>query len=400
MRRSDFQPLVCWLAISVAVAGGLLTATPAGAEPQLSSHYQALAPGLDYAHIRMTNWTKAEPWSIHVARLDRSRKDLHLTSMLASNQVFGTAPVSAVARSVPESIGHPLAAINTGYCINKLDPYLGAPRGLVITEGRLISNPDKYSFWMNENGAMHFGNVEAKFTVTLPGGRPIPIALNRECGSSNVVLFTHMLGDSTRATNRFELVLEDARGKPLSWRAGRSYTLRVKALNAAGNTALSDTIAVLSFGGDMAHDAARLRTGDKIKIELKTAPDLSKAVTACQAIFPIVQNGAVLKEFDSSKYMLGKHPRTAIGFNSRHFFMVVVDGRKKDLSTGMFPNELGWLMKALGCTEAMNLDGGGSTTFWSDGETRNSVAGSRERDRSDVLVIVKRAASNFAAGGR
>jgi hypothetical protein len=85
MRRSDFQPLVCWLAISVAVAGGLLTATPAGAEPQLSSHYQALAPGLDYAHIRMTNWTKAEPWSIHVARLDRSRKDLHLTSVLAFN---------------------------------------------------------------------------------------------------------------------------------------------------------------------------------------------------------------------------------------------------------------------------------------------------------------------------
>jgi exopolysaccharide biosynthesis protein len=113
-----------------------------------------------------------------------------------------------------------------------------------------------------------------------------------------------------------------------------------------------------------------------------------------------VQNGAVLKEFQASKYMLQKHPRTAIGFNTRYFFMVVVDGRRKEISMGMKPDELGSLMLTLGCTEAMNLDGGGSSTFWADGKTRNSVAGSRERDRSDALVVVKKASRKVSLNER
>lgn len=370
------------------LAAGWAFAAQAGQD--LNPVYRTIVPGLDYAHIQMTNWNRPEPLSIHVARLERSRKDLHLASVLASNRVFSTAPVSAIARAVPESLGLPLAAINTGYCINRLDPYLGAPGGMVITEGRLISNPGNYSFWMTQNGTMHIDKVEARFAVTLPGAKPFPIDLNRECSSNNVVLFTHLLGQSTRATNRFELVLQGTRGKPLEWRAGDTYTLRVQALNPSGNTALSNTVAVLSFGSDVASTAAKLKPGDKVKLSLKTSLHLGKAVTACHAIFPLVEKGEVLNEFDASKYMHGKHPRTAIGFNPKYFFMVVVDGRKKDLSMGMFLNELALLMQELGCTEAANLDGGGSSTFWADGQTRNSVAGSRERDRSDILVVVKR----------
>jgi hypothetical protein len=373
------------------VAGAMLAVMPVHAQRDVRPAYQSLTPGLDYAHIQMTNWNKAEPWSIHIARLDRSQKDLGLASVLSDNRVFGTAPISTIAKSFPEAMGQPLVLINTGFCINKKHPYLGAPRGLVIMEGQLITGPSKYSFWVNENGTMAFGEVEPKFNVALPGGKTFPIILNHECTANEVVLFTDKLGKSTRATNHLELVLEDPKHQSLSWRIGQSYSMRIKAVNPQGNSALSNTVAVLSFGSEPAASAGKLRVGDTIKLELTTKPDLSKAVTGSEGIFPIVSKGEVLKEFDGGKYILGKHPRTAIGFNERFFFMVVVDGRQKTLSMGMNPTELAQFMAALGCTEAMNLDGGGSSTFWADGKRRNSVAGSRERDRSDALVIVQKA---------
>jgi len=367
---------------------GLLATLSTHAQQNFNPVYKLIVPGCEYAHIQTTN-SNSEPLSIHIARLDRSAKDLHVVSVLSQNEIFGNAPLSVIAKTVPQHMGAPQALINTGFCINKKDTYYGMPRGIVITDRELAHGPYDYSFWVNKDGAMKFGKVESKFNVRLGKGATFPIGLNQECKSNEIVLFTPKLGKSTRATNNLELVLEDEKGKELFWRAGQSYSLRIKAINPSGNSSLSNAVAVLSFGAGIAEKAGKLRAGDKIKLELATSPDISRAITASECIFPIVQKGEVLKEFDATKYMLQKHPRTAIGFNPRYFFMVVVDGRKKELSIGMKPDELGLLMTGLGCVEAMNLDGGGSSTFWSDGKTRNSVAGSRERDRSDALVIVR-----------
>ena len=60
-----------------------------------------------------------------------------------------------------------------------------------------------------------------------------------------------------------------------------------------------------------------------------------------------------------------RHPRTAAGVSrdGRRLWLVVVDGRQKPYSDGMTLPELGTLMLALGAHDALNLDGGGSTTF-------------------------------------
>ena len=116
-------------------------------------------------------------------------------------------------------------------------------------------------------------------------------------------------------------------------------------------------------------------------------------------IFPLAHGGEVLKEFAGSRYLLYKHPRTAIGLNSRSFYMVVVDGRQKGLSLGMYPKELARFMVLLGCTEAMNLDGGGSSTFWLEGNVRNSPCGGKERSLANGLAIVQRPSGNGRLAG-
>lgn len=60
-----------------------------------------------------------------------------------------------------------------------------------------------------------------------------------------------------------------------------------------------------------------------------------------------------------------RHPRTAVGVTEdNHLIAVVVDGRFPAQANGMTTTELATLMDVLGCIEAMNLDGGGSSTAW------------------------------------
>lgn len=80
--------------------------------------------------------------------------------------------------------------------------------------------------------------------------------------------------------------------------------------------------------------------------------------------------------FDTA--VLGVHPRTAAGIDaSGDLVLLVVDGRQRD-SRGVDLQELATLMRDLGCTEAINLDGGGSSTLVVDGKLVNLPAEERE----------------------
>lgn len=59
------------------------------------------------------------------------------------------------------------------------------------------------------------------------------------------------------------------------------------------------------------------------------------------------------------------HPRTAVGISQdgATLFVLVVDGRQDGTSEGLYLHELGLWMRRLGAHDALNLDGGGSTTL-------------------------------------
>lgn len=68
-----------------------------------------------------------------------------------------------------------------------------------------------------------------------------------------------------------------------------------------------------------------------------------------------------------------RHPRSAAGITStNHLILITVDGRT-EMAAGMSCRELAEVMKELGCVNAFNLDGGGSTTLWGKGELYNGV---------------------------
>ncbi|MEN6315816.1 MAG: phosphodiester glycosidase family protein [Clostridiaceae bacterium] len=85
----------------------------------------------------------------------------------------------------------------------------------------------------------------------------------------------------------------------------------------------------------------------------------------------------------------GSHPRTGIGIiDKNHFVVIVADGRSKGYSKGLTLPEFASIFKDLGCTDAYNLDGGGSSTMYFMGRVVNNPLGrNRERGVSDILYI-------------
>ncbi len=113
----------------------------------------------------------------------------------------------------------------------------------------------------------------------------------------------------------------------------------------------------------------------------------------------LVNGGAVIAGIDKIEIdtnvgnhsIQGNQPRTAIGMVSAgHFKLVVVDGRSTGYSRGMTMTELATLMRNLGCTVAYNLDGGGSSAMYFNGDIVNRPQGNdNERGTSDILYVGK-----------
>lgn len=345
--------------------------------------YQEIGPGVRYVN----EWIRSVPWSIHVIKIDRHRHDLQFITTLGQGKVYGLSSVPDQIAAMPAKIGHAVAAVNGDFFSWKHKPYQGDPRGLQIINGELVSAPDKQvCFWM-EGGTPKIAQVESRFKIVWPDGTKNAIGLNTERDQSSAVLLTPSLAESTRTTNGLELILERDGDEWLPLRAGKVYAARVRAISGT-NTPLARDILVLSIGPKF--PAKNIQPGMRLKISTATLPDVSKATIAIGGGPMLVRNGKILVPSEPVENVKLRNPRTALGWNDSSYFFVVVDGRRKNVSAGMTFGELAREMAALGCTEAMNLDGGGSATIWAGGKVLNQPSDNRIRPVGNALICVRR----------
>lgn len=378
----------------IAVAAGLV----AGCDRAPSPHapLAQLMPGLGYTNERIA----AGPWSIHVVEVDRTRSatraPLELHSVHAGGRALGLSPLSEQLHALPKSAGTPVAAVN-GDFYQRDRPHAGDPRGLQIVEGELISAPTGgVAFWTDADHHPHTGSVHSRLEVIWEDGTRTPVGLNEERGPDAAVLFTPAAGPTTHTPDGLEIVLEpqgNSAGRPLA--AGTTNRVRVRESQSRGDTRIDAGTWVLSLGRALVRTRPAPAAGTLLTLSVATEPDLHGARTAIGGGPVLVRNGkaeriqAPSKDSYEFSSMSERHPRTAIGWNDRAFYLVEVDGRQPDLSVGMTLAELGATLLRLGCTDAMNLDGGGSATLWADGRVRNSPCDGQERPIANALVVVR-----------
>ena len=379
----------------------LREAPPRGVRPRPTEVERLVAPaagptsepGISYTNIIIP----AVPWSVHVLKIDRTRPDLTFYTALAQDKVLGVSLIRDQARAVPAEFGRAIAGVNGDFYDRDNATFAGDPRGLQIVRGELVSAPDTVAVWFDPEGHPHLDAVRGTMYVTWPDGKKTPFGVNQRPRPGVLNLYTPTYGPSTRAGGQREILLEKSGDGPwLPLRPGETYRARVRAVRPEGNTPLSPDTIVLSVPPDLAATVPAVSPGATVQLSTATTPDLRGVQMAIAGGPAIIEKGKPFPHHtappgvptaysERSKYE--RHPRSAIGWNTTHLFLVTVDGRQPGLSMGMKLAELGEFMLDLGCTDAMNLDGGKSAQMWMNGRILNSPHQGEDTVANSILVV-------------
>lgn len=353
----------------------------------------APSPKLGHGYAYVHEEVREVPWSIHIFKFERARRDIFIGSTLGNADSIGMRTVSAQVKALPPGIGLPLAAVNADF-YNNDKYYPGDPRDLQIHQGELISGPNGHAcFWVNPAGQPETTNVTSGFRVTWPNGSTTSFGLNEAREKDAAVLYTAVNGTSTRTHGGRELILEATdQGPLLPLRVGRTLHAKIREVREDGDSPLTKDTLVLSLGYKLTSRLPTLAPGAVLTLVTETVPDLTGVTTAVGGGPTLVRDG---KSMEWSGFLM-RHPRTAIGWNKEHIFLVEVDGRQSGLSVGMTLPELSAYMLKLGCEQAMNLDGGGSATMWVGGNVMNSPSEGEERPGANTLVIFRKSEQSQA----
>jgi len=327
------------------------------------------------------------PVRINVLELDPAL----VHGVLSNNRVAGRERVSGMARRVGA-----VAGVNGGY----FGPS-GDPVGVLAIDGALLSEPvDGRSALVLAAGSAAVGPIRFRGSITINGVERLIDGVERSrglipaCGGRGGDVPTTRPNAVLTCTDGSELVLlSPSYGARPPRAGGVEAVLRggtVASVRAPGTGPVPRDGLLLTGTGDAARflrDVALPRSRAEVQLTLTTAgrplelaqqtlvvgagPRLLRrgraAVTATTEGFAPPQAPAFYGTF-----VAARHPRTLAGVRADgKLLLVTVDGRRPGWSTGMTLPEAARLMRSLGAREALNLDGGGSTTMTVRGEVVN-----------------------------
>ncbi len=149
-------------------------------------------------------------------------------------------------------------------------------------------------------------------------------------------------------------------------------------------------------GPQVSSAASEILDGDTLLVYAGTYPALGHAKTALGGVGMIISGGKPVsdstnvQEKTNFTFLTARHPRTFVGFDrdSTKLYLCVVDGRQQK-SIGMNFHEMADFLLSIGVWNAVNFDGGGSTTMVVQGKIVNSPSDATgERPVANSLQII------------
>lgn len=365
--------IACWLAVAsiVSVATGQVWERP-------------LAPGLMY---RMET-DLSGPRNIHALRWSPQSGQVIALPTLGNGTVFSAElgkSRATVARMVEQE--RAIAGVNADFF-----PWTGDPLGFMVRHDELVSTPyEGRSFfaWGPTASAIGKGTFEGQFSI---GSTRIKLAgINQECGPEEAVLYTEIAGYAKAKEDSLTFVLmpEQSKLRPTSV----TRTTIESVIPTTRSLAIPKGRWVLVVSGKRADALKSSRVGARCIIDVETNPYDDKVLDFAVAGGPnLITKGevnidAVGQKF-GEKFSTTRHPRTAVGTTPEgDVWWVVVDGRQ-DLSVGASLDEMAAIMLRYGCTNAINLDGGGSSVLHVRGVALNRPSDGFEREVANGVVFV------------
>ncbi|MFC1713124.1 phosphodiester glycosidase family protein [Candidatus Poribacteria bacterium] len=326
---------------------------------------------------------------LYVAEIDRRYfPGIQFRTSVARGRVLGRATVRSMVQSAMKNGKNVLLAVNASF--GKLDgSYAGVIHNLHIQNRMVVSPPNRYAcFGVTESGEFLMEDIKMNISIELAGRQLRVYGLNEErSGSRSVVLYTYKLGSSTRTdSNGYEVVIS----APVPLTPGYKNTFTVREVRDSGNTPIPKDGFVLSArkGSEAARLFSQLKVGDQGKLALSFSPDRwNNVVQGIGGNSRLVKHGEPVVDGHRGHNWRKDDPRTALGYNDEKLYLMVVDGRQGGYSIGMTYDDMARAMIEIGATEAINLDGGSSSTFMAQDQVINRPSGGKERHVLNAVFI-------------
>lgn len=306
-------------------------------------------------YIKITKYYQGRPVRINVVEINQNiNPNLRIRPQLASTKLSAKSSITNLAKRE-----NSLVAINGTF----FKPQTGVPLGTLMIDGKIYTGPiyNRVAMGMFEGkDGTSFDMSRVKFDGKLKSG-------NTEIAIDNINQ-PRMLASYTMAYSP-----EWGQFAPKSPNGGIQMSIENNRITNISVNALE----IPQNGYVIIAPKSKLegfKIGKKVAVDIKTNPDWENVTHIISGGPYLVKNGQ--KFVDTAEQKLnaigGRNPRTAIGYTEDNtLILVAVDGRENS-SIGMTLWELSSLMKELGCVNAMNLDGGGSTVMYVNGRVVNN----------------------------
>ncbi len=323
---------------------------------------ELIAPGVQL-HRLVHN---AEPWRASLLEVDLGQC-VDIRAVKGGEIAVGRTTTGKLLAGIEPAL-RAVAAVNADFFL--FTPP-GVPVGAMVSQGRMLSGPiDRPVFAMTANNRPWIGRLFVTAQLqTSRGG--IAIASWNRPGANSTGIVDAAWGiplDSTIARPVWTLTPLSPRGRTIRYVASpispsRSYVVTGDTLLVVGMRATSSA-------------SSSLRVNDTVTITRTFSPITPREAVGGQPV--LLRDSTIVGAVDSvnNAGFRALNPRTAIGYadHGRRLLIVVIDGRQPKYSVGMSLRDMAQLFRALGATDAINLDGGGSSAMaLTDSRTQSGI---------------------------
>ncbi len=308
---------------------------------------------------KITRFT-TEGWlSINVLRVDLSNPNIKVDTMSNKDSIKNLTNAKTLAQSKGA-----VAAINAGFFNWMKDSGSGYPDGPIVESGKITTASSEYNKYSDSMATFSISNLnellynywKTDISLVVPNGNSVHVTQYNKPSSDYTDITVldrrwsaNSIGVSPDYPDMVEMVV--ANGKVTEIRQGQP------ALPIPQNGFIVET---RQDGGNTL--SSNFKVGDSVNLNIVTNPDWNKMKMSVTGSAILIKDGQIPQPF--SMDIPGRNPRTAIGStqDGKQLVLVTADGRQKN-SIGMTQLELAQFMQGIGVYNAINLDGGGSTTM-------------------------------------
>lgn len=323
------------------------------------------------SHTSLNLYTNQLKQAIQISAINL--KDPHTEVLVASskNSLGHLETMRNIAQEHIDQDQKVIAAVNGDFFSRR-----GLPSGMQIIDGEIISSPaqNKAGVLIMDDGSVELVSQIKMDAFLIVDTKSLGVdAINRVLGSSHnkhLYVYTSHFGKSTEVeSGNVEVVLEfvDPEAK---LKAEEKLVARVVQINENGNTIIPEQGLVLTATGSKA-DWLRTHLKPNIVIELHVSynQEVEKAKHVLggngNLSHTLLKDGFMTPEILNREDPIynARHPRTLVATKADQLYIIVIDGRQAGYSNGVTLAEAAHFLLELGMEQAINVDGGGSSTY-------------------------------------